>query len=75
MESPWKVYTIMKHTRVAEKWVWPWPVRVIMTMMRRKKAEPLSDKEVKVHLVRVVLTSKATKNINTHNALYSCAPE
>ncbi len=61
MERPWKTYTIMKHTNVTEKWVWP--VRVTMVTMRRNKAEPPRDKEVKVHL-GVELTSEKNQKWN-----------
>ena len=42
------------HSRLTGKEVWP--VRVTTEMMRRKRAEPPRDSEVKVHLVKVRLT-------------------
>lgn len=34
-----------------------WPVRVTMATMRRKRAEPPNESEVKVHLIGVELIS------------------
>lgn len=50
-----------------------WPVRVTMATMRRKRAEPPNESEVKVHLIGVELIS-AKKSGTTVKKIFIHSP-
>lgn len=68
-ESPWKEYTTVKATRLTKNPARPVPSA--MAIMRRKRAEPPRETEVKVHLVAVTLISEKDWHIGNYQQLAS----